>query len=192
MTEFVTIGRHDDAMKGDKQLERSQTANVALPAIWDILTDSSLLPQWAPVVDRVEAHDASERVGSVRRCAVDMAGRAGNMVERCVDVIPQKSLAYVVDEDSFGMNRMFAHYGFVITLDAVAAERTRVTIATYYRPKNVVYRLMNALIMRRQFRGVVDDLIAGLISFCRTAMTSLPRPALALPPPRAASRSLER
>src|SRR5436190_23917897 len=96
-----------DDMKGNKQLTRSAVARADAPSLWGILKDSSLLPQWVPAVHHVERCDVNgESVGSVRQCRVELGGRAGTMVERCIGIVPGRSISYLVDDESFGMRKM--------------------------------------------------------------------------------------
>jgi hypothetical protein len=159
-----------NSMQGKRQITRSSVANVNRATVWAILTDSRLLPKWAPVVREVEACDASgESVGAVRRCRVELAGRAGRMIERCVELEPERRLAYVVDDESFGMRRMFAHYGFRISLDAVAPAQTSIKIETFYTPRNLVFTALNVLMMRSRFGAVVDRLLSGLVGLAESS-----------------------
>lgn len=148
-------------MQGAKQVERSVWIDATPKSVWAVLEDSAQLSRWAPPVQCVEAHDASERVGSARTCAVTMGGREGTMVERCVGRVDERELSYRVDEESFGMTKMFADYGFRIRL-APERDGTRVSIETFYSPRNVFYGAMNVLMMRRRFGTVVDGLLDGL------------------------------
>ena len=152
-------------MKGHRQLVRRSVANVDLPEVWNILTNSSLLPKWAPQVRHVEKFEITgEAVGAVRQCQVELAGRPGTIVEKCVDIEPLRHIAYVVEHDSFGMTEMFAEYGFRISLQAGSPSSTRVQMETFYTPRNGLYSILNAVIMRRRFRRVVDELLAGLVT----------------------------
>lgn len=153
-------------MNGTKQLEREVRTTLTVASLWAVLADARLLPRWAGVVDRVESCEAGgEHVGAVRRCAVRLGGRAGRVVERCVAVVPGRSIAYLVDEDSFGISRMFEHYGFRISLAAVDDGTTRIRIETFYTPRNHFFAILNTLVLRRRFRKVVDELLAGLVRF---------------------------
>jgi hypothetical protein len=151
-------------MKGRNQLNRAGIARAQAQTVWNILLDSRLLPTWAPVVREVEACDTTgESVGAVRRCRVELAGKPGAMVERCIGLEPGRHIAYLVEDESFGMRRILADYGFTISLEPLGTDRTRVTIESFYTPRNAAYSLMNAIFMRPRFRRVVDDLLAGLI-----------------------------
>ena len=149
-----------------KQIERSVVVEADVPAVWDVLADSRLLPQWAPVVDDVTAcAPGGEAVGAVRHCTARLGGKSGRMVERCVELVAERRIAYVVDDESFGMRRMFDDYGFALELEPMAGGRTRVTLHTHYTPRNAIYRLMNATFTRRRFAAVCEQLLGGLRSF---------------------------
>jgi uncharacterized protein YndB with AHSA1/START domain len=160
-------------MQGKSQIRRTAVIRADVTSIWSILADSKLLPQWVPAVQHVDACQASgESYGSVRRCRVKLGGRAGTMVERCVHIAPPHSIAYVVDEDSFGMRKMFDHYGFRISLEPQRPDATRVTIETTYTPKNLLYAILNAALMRPKFRRVVDQLLHGLGRLAESTSTT--------------------
>jgi uncharacterized protein YndB with AHSA1/START domain len=151
-------------MKGQRQIVRQAVASADPAAVWNILVDSRLLPQWVPAVRHVESCEVTgEAVGTVRHCSVELGGRSGTTVERCVSLEPERHIAFLVEDESFGMRNMFADYGFAIVLEPVKPNQTRVIIETFYTPRNAAYRLMNAFLMRRQYRRVVDDLLSGLV-----------------------------
>jgi uncharacterized protein YndB with AHSA1/START domain len=150
-------------MEGRKQLERTTEIDAPATVVWEVLSDSRLLPQWVPAVQEVVACSAEgEGVGAVRNCNVELMGRQGRMVERCVEFTPTTRAAYVVDDESFGLRKMFADYGFALNLRSNGGDRTAVTIETHYTPRNSLYSVMNAVMMRRRFAAVVDDLLEGL------------------------------
>lgn len=149
-------------MQGMRQMQRTVTVDATPSEVWSVLADARLLPEWVPVVEEVLACSTDgEGVGTVRTCAVEMGGRTGRIVERCVEFEPMRRVAYLVDEENFGMNRMFADYGFVIRLEP-HGQGTVVVVDTHYTPRNPFYALLNRVVMRRQFRKVVDGLLAGL------------------------------
>lgn len=153
-------------MDGKKQIERSTSIDAPPDAVWDVLGDSRLLPDWVPAVDEVtECSIDGEAVGEVRHCDAKLAGKSGRMVERCVEFAPMTRIAYVVDDESFGMRRMFEHYGFAINLESVASGKTLVTLETHYTPRNPMYGLLNRLLMRRKFEKVCEEIVDGLKTF---------------------------
>jgi uncharacterized protein YndB with AHSA1/START domain len=151
---------------GQKQIVRSTTIDAPPDAVWEVLGDSRLLPDWVPAVDEVtECSLEGEAVGEVRHCDVNLAGKSGRMVERCVEFAPMTRIAYVVEDESFGMRRMFEHYGFALNLEPLAPGKTLVTLETHYTPRNPIYRLLNRLLMRRKFEKVCEGIVGGLKTF---------------------------
>jgi hypothetical protein len=121
------------------------------------------LPEWAPPVKEVsELSDGPEGVGTRRVCQVEFGGRRGTMTERCVAFEPPHRAAYVVDDDSLGFGRMFADYGFTVTIEDGLHGGSIARTDTYYTPRNPPFKLINVLIMRRRFESTVDDLLSGL------------------------------
>jgi len=160
-------------LNGTKQIEQSVDIDASIDTIWEVLSDSRLLPQWVPAVDEVTSCSLDgEGVGATRSCAANLGGKSGTMVERCVEYTPMTRLAYLVDDETFGMRKMFDDYGFSLNLTALDAERTRVTIETHYTPRNPAYAAMNAMFMRRQFRNVCRDIVNGLKAFTETGQAA--------------------
>jgi Polyketide cyclase / dehydrase and lipid transport len=130
-----------------------------------VVADSRRLAEWAPPVKEVsEVSDGPEGVGKRRVCEVELGGRNGTMTERCVAFEPPRRAAFVVDDDSLGFGRMFADYGFTITIEDGLHGGSIARIETYYTPRNPLVKLINALIMRRRFESTVADLLSGLKS----------------------------
>ncbi len=153
-------------MNGKKQIERTVEIEASADAVWEVLSDSRLLPEWVPAVDEVTSCSVDgERVGASRSCSANLAGKSGTMVERCVEYTPTSRIAYLVDDESFGMRKMFDDYGFSIDLVPSEPHQTQVTLRTHYTPKNPIYTAMNAAFMRRQFRQVCQEIVDGLKTF---------------------------
>src|SRR5215207_10174017 len=114
-----------------------QTIGAPPARVWDVLEDSSRLPEWVPVVERITEHEGREREGSVRRCEVAIGGRQGYMVERCVESIPERKLRHAVEDDSLGFTRMFRDYSFTLELEPRGEHATLVTCTTFYEPRGL-------------------------------------------------------
>jgi uncharacterized protein YndB with AHSA1/START domain len=150
-------------MNGKHQVSRTVEVAADPSAIWGIIADSALLPQWAGVVkDVTYLGEAQEGVGMTRHCNVELGGRTGTMTERCVEFVPDRRASYVVDDDTLGFNRMLRDYGFTITLEPRSERTTALRIDTYYTPRNPLYALLNRLLLKQRMRKVVDGLLQGL------------------------------
>jgi len=151
-------------MQGTKQLERETTINAPVGVVYALFMDNAELANWAPVVDAVTGEHGGDDtgLGATRTCAVTMSGKKGTMVERCVEAVPETRASFLVVDDSLGFNKMLTNYGFTAHFTPTTRERTTVRIETFYTPANPTAAVLNRLVMRRNFRGVVDELLGGL------------------------------
>ena len=142
---------------------RSEQLIGAPPSrVWQVLEDPSRLPDWVPVVERVTENEEREREGSVRRCEVAIGSRRGYMVERCLESVPERRLRHAVEDDSLGFTKMLRDYTFTLELAPRGAHETLVTIESFYEPRGLLARVMNAVMMRRRFASVRSDMLRGL------------------------------
>ena len=131
--------------------------------IWEILSDPQRVPEWAPMVRSVETPDGqSERVGAVRRCRVEMNGRTGEVVERCIACRPHRTLSHMLVDDTLGLGRMLSDFGFTFSLQPADCGATRVTLETYYAPRGLSGRLINVLMLRRRFTWLRKAMLSNL------------------------------
>jgi uncharacterized protein YndB with AHSA1/START domain len=152
---------------------RSEVVIDAPPArIWHVLEDPTRLPDWVPVVERVTEHAEREKPGSLRRCEVAMGKRRGYIVERCLEAVPERRLHHAVDDDSLGFTKIFRDYSFTIELEPRENDATVVTCQTFYEPRGTLPRLMNAIVMRRRFASVRDEILRGLKGLVESGMQS--------------------
>mgnify|MGYP004577950923 CR=1 FL=1 len=67
-------------MNGKQQITRTLQVATDPGAIWGVIADSRLLPQWAGVVkDVTYLGEMEEGVGMTRQCSVEFGGRTGTM-----------------------------------------------------------------------------------------------------------------
>jgi len=158
-------------MKGKLQ-GRSETVIHASPVrIWEILEDSEAnLPLILPMVNTCAIESGGrERFGAVRTCDVDFGGKAGTTVERCIESVPNHTLAHRIEDDSFGFARMLSDFWFAFTLEPENAQTTRVRVETHYDPKGIRGHVMSALMAKRQFRRVRESALANLKRLAESA-----------------------
>jgi uncharacterized protein YndB with AHSA1/START domain len=117
--------------------------------IWDILDDTSLLPQWVPMVKRVTG--SRESLNARRVCHVEMEGRTGEVTEECVDYAPRERIGWVVYHDTLGFSRLFSRLAFGFVLEPQGVRVTRLRLRAEYEPRGLLGRLMYTMMMRRKF-----------------------------------------
>ena len=150
-------------MQGKKQLNREVTIGASPDLVYRLFMDNAELANWAPVVDRVVKEMGGDEtgLGTIRTCDVTMQGKRGTMVEECVEAVADSGASFRVVDDSFGFQRMLRDYGFTAHFTNTV-RGTLVRIETFYTPTNILWATMNALFLRRKFRGIVDELLEGL------------------------------
>lgn len=135
--------------------------DASLEQLWEILVDPARIPEYMPAVKRVEG-SSREAVGAVRTCWVEMQGRRGEVVERCVELDEHRRLTHVMERDAFGFARLFHDFGFSFTLEPLPGGRTNVRIDGFYREKGLASRLLNRLVLRRKLHRIRGSILAGL------------------------------
>jgi hypothetical protein len=101
------------------------------------------------------------------------------MVERCVESVPERRLRHTVEDDSLGFTKMFRDYSFTLELEQCAENATLVTCETFYSPRGIFPSLINAMLMRRRFASVRQDILAGLRGLVEGASPAAVAPARA-------------
>lgn len=91
--------------------------------VFAILDDARRLPEWTSVIS---TSGNRETVGAVRECEVDLDGKRGNVVERCIEANPPRRIAWAMEQDTFGFSRLVSDFGFSFTLERAGDGATRV------------------------------------------------------------------
>ena len=140
--------------------------------IWAVLEDSTLLPQWAPMVKSTTGK--KESVGSTRTCQVVWEGRQDEVVERCVEAVPNRKIAWVMEQGM--MTKMFSKISFWFVLEARDGNATSLQLGFLYQPKDLLARLMYALMMRRKLDRLRRILLANVRDLAEQRSLNSPRP----------------
>src|SRR6266705_1059876 len=84
------------------------------------------------------------------------------VVERCTEVEHGTRISFVVERDTFGFSKMFDDFGFSFLLEPRDHQGTHVALEGFYREKNVLAHLMNALIMKRKLHHLRAGILTNL------------------------------
>lgn len=136
------------------------TMDATPERIWALLEDGDRLTEWAFMVKSTTG--GREKLGAVRHCDVEFAGKHGTISERCIEHEPHTRIAWEMVEDSLGFAKMFADMGFGFTLVPDARGRTLVRNESFYCPRTLVARVLNAVMMRRRFASTRERILANL------------------------------
>lgn len=131
--------------------------------IWALLQDPYRIPEYMKSVKDVRTDGAElEQVGAARTCLVEMEGKQGEVVERCVELVPHQRLSHVLERDTLGFSRFFDDFGFSWVLEPRPDGRTVVRIEGFYREKGVVSKAMNLFVMKRKLSALRQRILQDL------------------------------
>lgn len=148
---------------------RNQTViNAPVEKIWSTITDISLLHKINPGV--IKATGTMNTPGATRTCEIDNRGRRGTMTERMIEFVPEKKTVWSIESDTMGMSKMLKDTRFVFNLEKIDERRTRVVNETYYRPANIVVRIMNGLMMKRMISKAQEQILTNLRSLTENSL----------------------
>ena len=124
--------------------------------LWQLISDSHELPNWGPPVKRVEVMTDTgevEDLGARRKVHAQFGRKSGYFVEHRVEHIEGRKVAYLIDEENFGLSRLIARPGFSLELDPKGDQATRVIFSFFHDPRGFRGRIMNPLIRLQQRRN---------------------------------------
>ncbi len=146
---------------GEVQVKR--VIEASREDVWRALSDIGGIYRFHPLVQRSPLlTEQTGGVGAERMCEF----HDGNHIsERVVDWVDGRSLAVKIYEGTMPLKRATARF----TLEAAGAGRTEVDFTMSYEPKfGVIGRAMDAMVMRRKFKSILAQVLAGLDTYVRT------------------------
>lgn len=155
----------NNRLSKQNQVDLNILIHAPLKRVWNIFSDNSLLNKWAPHVQNVNSETETLTTGSSRSCEVTINGKTGKLIERITVNIPYERIEYVVDEETFGIKKILNDFGFAVTFTVMDDQVTKLTMQNNYTPKNIFVSMMNTLMIRRNMKFMVNDLIEGLKSY---------------------------
>lgn len=141
----------------------TRTVHAPKDQVWNAWADFGGIAKFHPYVDTSPLlSEQTEGVGTERQCNF----YDGNHVkERVVNVVPGEEMTVDIVEGSMPLLCARAH----IALEALGPDRTEVRMTMDYTPKwGFVGKAMDALMMRRQFTTILDDVLSALDAHLET------------------------
>lgn len=131
--------------------------------VFAVLEDSSRVPEYMQAVKQIDVPSGRrEEVGATRSCQVDMEGKHGEVTERCIELVKNRRISFVVERDSFGFLKMFEDFGFSFILEPRGDRQTLVALEGFYRERSLLARIMNSMMMKRKLHQLRSGILAGL------------------------------
>jgi uncharacterized protein YndB with AHSA1/START domain len=147
------------------------TVEAPVERVWPLIADSTLLPDWGPPVKGVTLFGPAgqaEGLGSRRRVDAEFDGRRGHFIERRIQHIEGQKIAFVIEEETFGLFRVMTETGSSIEIRPNGPNQTRVIWTFFHNAKGLMGHIMNRLVVLRQQRR---NRLAALTALKRHAET---------------------
>lgn len=97
--------------------------------------------------------DGAEKLGSARKIQAEFGRKSGYFIEHRVEHVQGRKIGYLIDEDSFGLDRILLRMGFSIELDPTEDQATGVTFSFFHDPRGFKGQVMNPMIKLQQRRN---------------------------------------
>ena len=144
------------------QAKNQLEMNAPVQKVWEVITDITQLHKINPGV--VRATGKMNELGATRTCEMSMNGKKGVLVERLVELVPQKRTVWEMESDDMGLSKMLKNVRYHFTLEKVNDTRSRLTAESYYEPATFFGSIMNALMMKRMFSKGQDTILKNINS----------------------------
>ena len=142
------------------QVKNEVVINAPVRNIWAIITDINLLPRLNP--GAVKATGRMDKQGETRTVEINIKGRNGTFKEKLIELVPEKKTVWTIENDTMGMSKMLKDNRFVINLEKLDENKTKVTHETYYQPANLIAKMMSAFMMKPTFGKMQEQILMNL------------------------------
>lgn len=144
------------------QVRNEAIIDAPIGNIWTIITDINLLHKVNPGV--IKASGRMDKLGETRTCDIDNNGRKGTMIEKLIELVPEKKTVWTIESDTMGMGKMMKDAQFVFNLEKLSDTQTKVINETYYEPANFMAKIMNVLMMKRMISKAQGQILSNIKS----------------------------
>lgn len=144
------------------QVRNEAIIDAPIGNIWTIITDINLLHKVNPGV--IKASGRMDKLGETRTCDIDNNGRKGTMIEKLIELVPEKKTVWTIESDTMGMGKMMKDAQFVFNLEKISDNQTKVINETYYEPANFMAKIMNVLMMKRMISKAQGQILSNIKS----------------------------
>ena len=128
------------------QARAEAVINAPIGTIWSVITDINVLHKVNPGV--IRATGTMNRLNGTRTCEIDNKGRKGTMTEKLIELVPETKTVWTIESDTMGMSKMLKDTRFCFTLERMSDTKTKVINETWYRPANIIAKIINRVMMK--------------------------------------------
>jgi hypothetical protein len=91
-------------------------------------------------------------------------GRKGTMTEKLAELVHEQKTVWVIENDSMGMSKMLIEPRFCFYLEKLGDNKTKIINESYYKPANLMVRIMNVLMMKRKMSQIQEQILNNIKS----------------------------
>lgn len=84
------------------------------------------------------------------------------MTELLIEMEPDKKTVWTVESDDMGMSKMLKETRFCFHLQKFSDNQTKVVNGTWYKPANLIAKIMNALMMKKIIFKAQEQILSNL------------------------------
>jgi hypothetical protein len=147
----------------DKLQARNEAIiNAPVNSIWSVITDINMVHKVNPGI--IKATGRMDKVGETRTCEIDNKRRKGTMTEKLIELVPERKTVWTIQSDTMGMSKMLNNTKFCFTLEKLDDNKTRVVNETYYKPANLIAKIINRLMMKKMIAKAQKQILTNIRS----------------------------
>ncbi|HEY1870060.1 MAG TPA: SRPBCC family protein [Chitinophagaceae bacterium] len=144
------------------QARNEAVINAPIGSIWSIITDINFIHKINPGV--IKATGSMNKLNGTRTCEINNRGRKGTMIEKLIELVPEKKTVWSIETDTMNMSKMLKDTRFCFTLEKLSDTKTKVINETYYQPANIIAKIMNGLMMKKMISKTQEQILNNIKS----------------------------
>ncbi len=86
------------------------------------------------------------------------------MTERLIELVPEQKTVWSIESDTMGMSKMLKDTRFCFNLERLSDTKTKVTSETWYRPANIIAKIMNGIMMKKMISKAQEKILNNIKS----------------------------
>ena len=144
------------------QVRTEKVIHAPIADIWSVITDIEMLHKVNPGV--VKASGTMDCLYGTRTCEIDNKGRKGTMTEKLIELVPEAKTVWTIESDTMGMSKMLKDTRFCFNLERIGNTETMIISETWYRPANMIAKVMNGVMMKRMIQKAQETILDNIRS----------------------------
>ena len=146
-------------LKQPPQWQSEVVVAAPLSAVWNVVEDLSLIPDYHPAVRQVQfLTGQARRTAQVRYKCFLPGGKGDWFVEEVVEHEPYEHTVLALVSDARGGAKRIAHFLTQISVEPRGSGETLLRLRAWYRPRNWIGRVLSG----RKLRARDADTVEGL------------------------------